>query len=317
MEIVIWVLWMAAGFVLLMKGADWFVDGAAGIAEKLGIPQLVIGLTIVAMGTSAPEAAVSISAALKGNADITVGNIVGSNLFNVLVILGITAVIIPTAVAKSTIRRELPFMVAVTVALLVFGYTGNSVCLWEGAVLWGLFLLYLAYLIVMARKRKGTDAADADSGTGKSSQPLWRQALLTAGGLAAVIVGSDLTVDAATAIAGMAGVGERLIGLTIVAMGTSLPELVTSVAAARKGNAGIAIGNIVGSNIFNILFVIGTTAWILPVSFAPGFVSDTVIAVGSGILLWLCALRSRRLSRGAGAVMLLCYAVYFVWLLTA
>ena len=229
MEIIIQLALLAFGFLMLVKGADWFVEGAAGIAEKFGIPQLVVGLTIVAMGTSAPEAAVSITAAMKENADITVGNVVGSNILNILIILGITSAIVTVAVAKSTVKIEIP--------------------------------------------------------------------------------------DAATAIAKAVGVSQRFIGLTIVALGTSLPELVTSVSAARKGKADIAIGNIVGSNIFNILFVVGTTALITPVVFASNFLIDTAIAAAAGLLLWICVVKDRKLSRPGGILMLLCYGGYFIYLL--
>ncbi len=309
MEIMIQALWMVAGFVMLIKGADWFVDGAAGIAERFGIPQLVIGLTIVAMGTSAPEAAVSISAALKGNADITIGNIVGSNILNILIILGLTAAIVPIKVAVSTVKYEIPYMLGITLILLIFGLTGGSVSLWEGAVLWVLFILYLIYLSMMAKKQKETVMQEHK----KSS--VWRLPLLVAVGLALIILGSNVSVDAATDIAEMIGISERFIGLTIVALGTSLPELVTSVAAARKGKADIAIGNIVGSNIFNILFVIGTTAFILPVTFSESFIFDMVVAIASGVLLLIGVLRKRQLGRVMGVVMLLCYAGYFVSLI--
>ncbi len=309
MEIVLQILWMAAGFFMLIKGADWFVDGASGIASRFGIPQLVIGLTIVAMGTSAPEAAVSISAALKGSADITIGNVVGSNILNILIILGITAVVAPVPVAESTVRYETPFMIGITALLLLFGVTGNTVGFAEGLLLWVFFALYLAYLFFMARKQREESEEKAEV------KPIWKLLFLTALGLALIIFGSSVTVDAATKIAHAVGISERFIGLTIVALGTSLPELVTSVAAARKGNAGIAIGNIVGSNIFNILFVVGTTALITPVVFAQNFVFDMAIAIASGLLLLLSVLRGRRLGRAAGIIMLICYAGYFACLL--
>lgn len=309
MEILIQVLLLAAGFVMLVKGADWFVDGAAGIADRFGVPQLVIGLTIVAMGTSAPEAAVSITAALRGNADITIGNVVGSNILNILIILGITSVIVAVAVAKSTIRYEIPYMIGITVLLGVLGCTGNVIGFGEGVILWLAFLLYLGYLFVMARRNK-EDAEEPEEGAS-----LWKLFAAAAVGLVLIVFGSDVTVDAATEIAKYAGLSERFIGLTIVALGTSLPELFTSVSAAMKGKADIAIGNIVGSNIFNILFVVGTTALITPVVFAPGFAVDTIVAVAAGLLLLVCVLRSRKLTRTGGIIMLLGYAAYFVYLM--
>ncbi|MDO4306782.1 MAG: calcium/sodium antiporter [Eubacteriales bacterium] len=310
MEILLQVLLLAAGFCMLVKGADWFVDGAAGIAEKFGIPHLVIGLTIVAMGTSAPEAAVSITAALKGNAGITIGNIVGSNILNILIILGIASVIVPIAVAKSTVQVEIPYMLAITILLLVLGYTGNKIVFWEGAVLWAAFILYLAYLFWMAKKNKEEAPENAEE------KPVWKLLLLVVVGLGLIMLGSDVAVDAATAIAKILGMSERLIGLTIVALGTSLPELVTSVSAARKGKADIAIGNIVGSNIFNILFVVGTTALITPVVFEAKFVIDMLISGAAGVLLWVCVFKDHKLSRTGGLVMLAGYAAYFLYLIS-
>lgn len=303
------VVWLLLGFVMLIKGADWFVDGAAGLARRLGIPQLVIGLTIVAMGTSAPEAAVSISSALKGSAEIAVGNIVGSNILNILIILGLTSLLIPLRVAVSTRNYEIPYMILITVLLVFLGSTGQQIVWWEAVVLLAFFGGYLWYLFRMARKQK--EAPGQTSG----GKPLWILPIYMIAGIGLVVLGSSLTVDGATGIAKMLGVSERFIGLTIVAFGTSLPELVTSLIAARKGNADIAIGNIVGSNIFNILFILGITGLILPIPFAANFLIDTWIAVGTGVLLLLGVLKGRKLTRGLGVVMLICYAAYFWYLL--
>lgn len=310
MGILLSILLMAAGFVLLIKGADWFVDGAAGIAVKLGIPQLVIGLTIVAMGTSAPEAAVSISSALKGSAEITIGNIVGSNIMNILVILGLASAITAIKVAKSTVSYEIPFMVAITMLLLLLGYTGSAVNLAEGILLWVFFIIYFIYLFIMAKKSKEKEETEEGS-----KRPAWLLAGLIIVGMVMIVLGSNFTVDGATEIAKAIGISERFIGLTIVAFGTSLPELVTSVTAARRGNADIAIGNIVGSNIFNILFVVGTAAIITPVAFASNFIIDTVISAACGVILWLGVIKKHQLGRAAGIFMLICYAGYFIWLL--
>ncbi len=308
MKMLLQFLLLAVGFVMLVKGADWFVDGASGIAEKFRIPPLIIGLTIVAMGTSAPEAAVSITATLKGTADITVGNIVGSNILNVLVILGLSAVITPLAVGKSTVRYELPFLIGITVLLLLLGLDG-TVSLTDGLILLLFFALYLAYLFVMAKKGMA-EIEESDK-----HLKLWQALLATAVGLALVIYGSDLTVDAASAIARMLGLSERFIGLTIVALGTSLPELVTSVTAARKGSADIAIGNIVGSNVFNILFVVGLSSLVRPVPFAANFRVDLLVALAAVVFLLLASFRKRKLSRVDGAIMLAGYAAYFVYLI--
>jgi len=300
------VLLLIVGFVLLIKGADWFVDGAAGIAARFGIPQLVIGLTIVAMGTSAPEAAVSITAAMEGNAGITIGNVVGSNILNILIILGVTALIIDVAVQKSTVKYEIPFMLLITGLLLVLGMTGNKIVFWEGIVLWVLFIVYLAYLFKMAKN------GDADEE--EKAKAVWLQLVLLIVGCGGIILGADLTVDNASKIAEALGMDDRLIGLTIVAFGTSLPELVTSVTAAKKGKADIAIGNIVGSNIFNILFVVGTTALITPVEFKSSFMTDSIVAIAAGLLLWIGVAKDMKLKRPIGVIMLITYAIYFGYL---
>ena len=257
------------------------------------------------MGTSAPEAAVSITAALKGNADITVGNIVGSNILNILIILGLSALITPLAVAKSTIKAEIPFMIAITLLLLGIGYNG-TIGLLEGIILLVVFLIYLGYLFLLAKKDK--DKAEENI----KELSITKALMWTVIGLVLIVYGSNVTVDAATKIAQVLGLSERFIGLTIVALGTSLPELFTSVSAARKGNADIAIGNIVGSNIFNILFVIGVSAAIVPVPFANGFRFDTIIAVAAAVLLLLCSLKDKKLKRWSGILMLLSYAAYFI-----
>lgn len=309
MEIVLQCFLLALGFLMLVKGADWFVDGAAGIADRFGVPQLIIGLTIVAMGTSAPEAAVSITAGLKNNAGITIGNIVGSNILNILIILGITSLIVAVAVANSTIRYEIPFMLFITVLLMGMGYTGQKINFWEGIVLWIVFLFYLGYLFVMTKKKQ------KDQSQEYQKLPIWKLLLAVLVGLVAVVWGSDITVDAATALAKGFGLSERFIGLTIVALGTSLPELVTSVSAAIKGKADIAIGNIVGSNIFNILFVVGTTALIIPVVFEPKFLMDTFIAFGAGLVLLLCVAKRKKMVRMHGVIMLIGYIAYFIYLM--
>lgn len=282
---------LLVGFLLLVKGADWFVEGAAGIARKLGISQLVIGLTIVAMGTSMPEAAVSITAALNRNAGITIGNIVGSNILNILIILGITAVITNVAIQKSTLFYEIPFMIGITVLLMIFGITDSKVTLIEGVIFWILFIMFLGYLFVMSKK--GIDQEEEEV----KDIPAWKCILFMLIGGIMVVKGSDFAVSGASEMARFFGMSERFIGLTIVAFGTSLPELVTSVTAAKKGNAGIAIGNIVGSNIFNILFVIGATALICAVPFESKFIIDSVIAVMSGIILWLGTIRNKELRK--------------------
>ena len=307
MKIFLLLFLLSVGFAMLVKGADWFVSGASSLAQRFGISQLVIGMTIVAIGTSAPEAAVSIAAALKGSADITIGNIVGSNILNVLIILGISAVITPLAVSKSTLRYEVPFMIMVTLLLLAQGRDGE-IQFMDGFVLLVFFLLYLFYLYCIAKK--GSEPGEVPV----KSQGMKSSIFAVTAGLVLILLGSNLSVDAASAIARMLGMSERFIGLTIVALGTSLPELFTSVSAARKGNADIAIGNIVGSNIFNILFVVGLSAWIIPVPFSSGFLADTLTAAAAGILLLICSAGGQKLGRGSGILMLLFYLGYFVFI---
>jgi len=311
MNIVIQILLLVVGFAMLTKGADWFVDGTASIADRLGIPQLVIGLTIVAMGTSLPEAAVSIAAATKGSAEITIGNIVGSNILNVLLILGITSVIRVISVQKSTVCIEIPYTIGVTVLLAFLGLTDGYVSRLDGAILWLFMILYLFYLLCMAKKGS-QQAAEDDS---EKKKPIWLLILMVLIGGGMIVLGSDVTVDAATVIARHFGMSERFIGLTIVAFGTSLPELVTSVTAAIKGKSDIAMGNIVGSNIFNILFVVGTSALITPVVYSPKFFVDSIVAIATVVLLLLCVFRKYMLGRLGGLIMLACYGVYFVYLI--
>ncbi len=308
MDFLIQLVLLVVGFAMLVKGADWFVDGAAGIAKKFGIPELVVGLTIVAMGTSAPEAAVSITGALKGNAGISVGNVVGSNILNILIILGLTGLIVNVAIQKSTLFVEMPFMMVITVILIFMGMTGGCISRLEGCIMWVLFIVYLAYLFWMAKKGKQEDGE-------KEERPVWKLLLLGIIGAVIVVWGSDITVDSAVFIAEKIGISDRVIGLTIVALGTSLPELVTSVTAAKKGNADIAIGNIVGSNIFNILFVLGTSALITDIPYASEFIIDGIIAVAAGVLLWVSTIKTKKLTRPWGIVMLASYAAYVVYLL--
>ena len=309
MELLIQVVLLVVGFTMLVKGADWFVEGAAGIAVKFGIPQLVVGLTIVAMGTSAPEAAVSITGAMNGAADIAVGNVLGSNILNVLIILGLTGFITNVAIQKSTLMIEMPFMLAITVIFAVVGLNDGNVGFFDGVILWVLFIAYLAYLFVLAKKGNQEEEDEPEN------RPIWKLILLGVVGAAIVVWGADITVDAATTIAKAVGLSERFIGLTIVALGTSLPELVTSVTAAKKGNCDIAIGNIVGSNIFNILFVIGTSSLIIPIIFEATFLVDAIVALASGVLLWVATVRKKMLTRPWAIAMLVAYGAYFVYLI--
>jgi len=322
MDMVIQILLLVLGFALLVKGADWFVDGAAGIATKFGIPQLVIGLTIVAMGTSSPEAAVSITAAFAGNAEITIGNIVGSNVLNILIILGITALVYPVAVQKSSLIFDIPVVLLATAILFVLGYDGNISRL-DGIIMLVVFVAYLFFLFWDAKRPKKLESAEVQQEEAENEETknegknlsLPKAVIFTVIGLVLIVVGSNFVVKSATFIATALGLSQRFIGLTIVALGTSLPELFTSVTAAMKKNSDIAVGNIVGSNIFNILFIVGLSGLIIPVPFDPAFRFDTLVSGAAAILLLLCSLPKKRLSRIAGIFFLICYAVYFymIW----
>ena len=312
-EILLYVLLLALGFVLLSKGADVFVDGSASVATKAGIPQLVIGLTIVAMGTSAPEAAVSISSAIAGSAEIAVGNVVGSNILNVLIILGLSATIVPLAVRKISLVLDIPMVLLATVVLFILGLFG-SINFIGGIILLLIFIGYMAILFINAKKPKKPGELEEEDAPIKV-MPVWKSIIFIVLGLGMIVLGSDVTVDSATALARIFGVSERFIALTIVALGTSLPELFTSVNAAIKGNADIAVGNILGSNIFNILFILGLTSLIIPVPFESKFLIDTIVAFVAVLLILLFSLKSKKLARWAGIVMLVAYAGYFVYLL--
>lgn len=314
MNVALQLLLLIAGFVMLVKGADWFVEGASKLAEKFGIPQLVIGLTIVAMGTSLPEAAVSTSAALKGSAEITIGNVLGSNIMNMLLILGITSVIMPLTVQKSTVRYEMPMVIGSSVLLPALGLFDENVGRIDGIILLAGMVLYLLYLLHMTKKGQAVAAVEEAPKTGGNDSIFKMLIMILTGGVM-IVLGSDITVEAASGLARIFGMSERLIGLTIVAFGTSLPELVTSVTAAVKGKADIAVGNIVGSNIFNVFFVVGIASVITPVVYSQTFLIDSAVCIGTAILLWLCVLRKHKLQRVGGAVMLICYAGYFIYLL--
>ena len=309
------------GFALLVKGADLFVDGASGIAKKFGISELIIGLTIVAMGTSAPEAAVSIAAAAKGSAGISIGNVIGSNIMNIFIILGVVAAIVPLKIERSTVRYEMPFTILVTAVFVLMGRDGLITRL-DGAILWAGLLLYIAYLLRQAKQKPAEAPTQAETGAASAATAelaaevpaeapsIWKLIALTIAGLAVILVSSDYAVDAAVALAKIFNISDRVIGLTIVALGTSLPELVTSVTAALRGNADLAVGNVVGSCIFNLLFVLGTSALILPLPCAPNFLSDAYVAVGATVLLLIFGYTQMKIARWEGALLVACYAAY-------
>lgn len=300
---------LVGGFVLLVKGADWFVDGASNIAAKFNISQLVIGLTVVAMGTSLPEAAISISASFKGSAGIAIGNIVGSNIMNIGLILGITAIIMPLAVQKTTRHYEIPMVIVVTILLAVLGLNDNMVTRAEGITLLIVFILYLIYTFRVAAVQLPEDTPENEA----MEKNIVKVLAITVIGGVCIALGANFTVDGASALARFFGISEDIIGLTIVAFGTSLPELVTCVTAALKKEADIAVGNIVGSNLFNVLFVVGTAATIRPVAYGGEFFRDSIVCVAFPILLLLLLQnKEKSLLRWGGIVLLACYIAYFV-----
>ena len=305
---------LVVGFVMLIKGADLFVEGASKIAAKFKIPLIVIGLTIVAMGTSAPEAAISISAAFQDAAAISIGNAVGSNIMNILLILGVSALITNLKIKPNTLRFEIPFVVVITAVLLLLGWIGGGLDKIDGVIMLLLFAAFLVYLFYLAKKGDDSSADDVPELTEKDKLPIL--IIMTLIGLVSIVLGSDLTVSAAKNIAQTIGIDDRTISLTVVAFGTSLPELITCIAASLKKKSDIAIGNIIGSNIFNILLVVGLASVFSPsvMPYGQAFVIDTIVAIAAAVILGLLVLRKKELSRIGGVIMLVAYAVYFAYI---
>lgn len=297
-----------AGVVLVLWGADRLTDGAVALAERMKIPQIVIGLTIVAIGTSAPELCVSLVSAMKGTADLAVGNVVGSNIFNTMLITGTAAMVMPMTVLPSTVRKDIPIAVVASVLLTVMVATDGDLTRLEAAVLMAGFLAFM-WLTLRGAKGKGDEGA-----TATKNYSVGRALLLLVVGLACLVAGSNIFVDGATEVAARLGVSEAVIGLTVVAGGTSLPELATSVVAARKGNSGIAIGNVLGSNVMNILLILGCSGLISPMTVAGITTIDFAALVGSILLLWLFANTKLTLARWEGAVLTVLFLAYMTWL---
>ncbi|CAM4488230.1 calcium/sodium antiporter [Paenibacillus tarimensis] len=312
---------LVVGFALLIKGADWFVEGASSIAALLRISPMLIGLTIVAFGTSSPEATVSILAAMKGNADVALGNIVGSNILNTTLAIGLTAFLMPMKVESTTIRKEIPFTVLASVALLVLisdaalqgAEAGNSwITRGDGIILLLFFAIFLYYIIEAALNNREQPSEDYAAAGAKG----WgRNILFTLLGLAGIIIGGELVVRSSTQIALALGMSETLVGLTIVAIGTSLPEIVTSVTAALKKRGDIALGNIVGSNIFNLLFVLGTASVVAPLGVDPKIASDMLIMIGLMVVLFIFSRTRYTIARSEGIILAVSYLVYLVYII--
>ncbi len=297
------------GFILLIKGADYFVEGSSAVAKKLHIPSIIIGLTIVAMGTSLPEAAVSLTASLGGNNELAVSNVIGSNIFNLMVVCGFCSLFIPLQVEKSTLKKEFPFSILIGVLLLGLGYFGMAVGHVDGIALLIIFAAFIYWMVKAALKSRAAGASAVPAEEGKELST-GRCIIYIVFGIAAIVIGGDAVVDSATEIATNFGLSQNLIGLTIVAVGTSLPELVTSIVAARKNEVDMAVGNVIGSNIFNILFVLGISASISPIAFNMENVIDIAILTVMSIVVWGFAWSKGRLSRIEGVAMLLTYGAY-------
>ncbi|MBR5596405.1 MAG: calcium/sodium antiporter [Lachnospiraceae bacterium] len=307
---------LVIGFLLLVKGADFFVDGASSVAKKLRIPAFVIGLTIVAFGTSAPELAVSITAALKGSNDIAIGNVVGSNIFNTLVVLGASAAITPIAVEKGMIKKDYPLSIFAAVLLgilamdtVFFKADVMSLGRTDGIILLIAFVGFMVMTVKAGMEGRTEEEENAEV------MPALKAIILIAIGLAGIVWGGDLSVEGAKEIARFFGLSEAIIGLTIVALGTSLPELVTSIIAAKKGESDIAVGNVIGSNIFNVFLILGVSSTILPMNVSSTYLYDIGMLIGVMVLSYLPIAKTKKVTRTMGISMVLVYVVYTVYLI--
>ena len=325
------IILIIVGVVVVLWGADRMTDGAVGIAERLKVPQIVIGLTIVAMGTSMPEFCVSLVSALKGTADLAVGHVVGSNIFNAMLIVGCAAAVAPMTILPQTVRKDVPFALIASAALWVM-CIDNSISRIDAALL---FAAFLVFMYVTLKKTPSATPAEAsttstlaeeggerreernqsDALPQKKEKGMWLSVGLVVLGLACLIIGSNIFVDNATALASAFGVSEAVIGLTVVAGGTSMPELATSIVAARKGNSGIAIGNVLGSNVFNILLILGGTGLIAPMTIKGITDVDLILLVVSMVMLWLFSYTKLRIERWEGLVLIVVFVGYMTWLI--
>lgn len=313
---------LVVGFLLLVKGADWFVEGASSVAKKLRIPTFVIGLTIVAFGTSAPELAVSLTAALKGSNDIAIGNVVGSNFFNTLVVLGASAAITPISVEKGIIKKDYPLSIfgaalltVLSMDMILFNAPAMKISRVDGVILLLVFVVFMYTTVKAGLKERAASADDHEQELSNISMPIGKSIIIMVLGLAGIVFGGDLSVEGAKEIARAFGLSEALIGLTIVAIGTSLPELVTSVVAAKKGESDIAVGNVIGSNIFNVFFILGTSAAILPMNVSSTYLYDMIMLLAIMVISYIPIAKTKKVGRGMGVTMLAVYIVYTVYLI--
>lgn len=318
------IVWLIVGLVLILTGANFLTDGASAVAKKFGLTDLVIGLTVVAFGTSAPELVISVMASADGNPELAVGNVIGSNIFNILAIIGITAMVRPIAIKKSVMTIEIPMVLLSSVIILILGSSvildhtqANIISRVEGLLLLIFFLLFMRYTFATARNTPdaGSDPQAADTNKLKNIK-MWQAIVFIIGGLAALIWGGNKFVQGASAIASGLGVSEAVIGLTIVAIGTSLPELATSIVAALKNEPGLAIGNVIGSNIFNIFMVLGTAAVVKPLPFGNINYVDLWVLTGASLMFMIFGwfFKKRIITRAEGTIMAICYILYMSWL---
>lgn len=311
-DLIVKLVILVVGFVLLIKGADYFVEGSSSIATRFHIPSLIIGLTIVAMGTSLPECAVSLTASIAENNALAVANVVGSNIFNLMVVCGASSLFIPITVSKETLKGEFPFSILCALILGVLGYIGMVLGRVDGIIFLALFVGYLLYMIISATKAIN---AYQDSGEEIKLIPVWQSVLFIVGGMIAIKYGGDFVVDGASSIALALGMSQNLVGLTIVALGTSLPELVTSMVAAKKGEVDMALGNVIGSNVFNILFVLGIASSISPIAFIVENIIDIIILIILSLVVLYFGYTKREIDKKEGIIMLLLYIIYLIYII--
>ncbi len=307
-------VWLVVGFILLIKGADFFVEGSSGVAKNLRVPPMIIGLTIVAMGTSAPELAVSTAAALKGSNEIAISNVIGSNVFNLIVVCGVCAILSPLYIQEKTLKKEFPISILAGLLLLVLAWARGTLGRPEGILFLFLFALFLGGMVKDALKARSSKETGMEEEI--KNLPAWKCGVYIIGGIAAIVLGGDIVVDSASSIAESFGLSQTLIGLTIVAIGTSLPELVTSVVAAGKGENDMALGNVIGSNIFNILLILGVSSAITPIKIYKDSLYDLLLLTVMSLLVYIFSMSKKRLNRTEGVFMVIIYIVYMYYICT-
>lgn len=314
-SVVLNLLFLVIGMFLLIKGADWFVDGSSKVAKALKIPSLIIGLTLVSIGTSLPELSVSVNAALGGNADISYGNVIGSNIFNVFVVIGASALFTPMIVAKDVKKYDIPILIGIYLLFALFSFVTTPLELsrWESIILAVLFIAYIIFLVL--RTKKSGESFEEEVEVEEKPRKMWVNIVLIVVGIAAIVGGGEFVVTTASNLAVMAGMSELLVGLTIVAVGTSLPELVTSMVAAKKGENDIAVGNAIGSSIFNILLILGVSSTIAPIGFEFNTIVDAAMMLLSALMVFIFAFKSSKIGKGAGSVLIVVYVLYLAFII--